>query len=65
MVDYCFKVVIVGDFGVGKSSILSRLTQETIQNQYNKTIRAEVFIKVFQVCNNQIKLEIQDTRYSW
>lgn len=39
--DGLFKVIIIGDSGVGKSSILMRLMEGKFTNQHNVTIGVE------------------------
>lgn len=39
--DGLFKVIIIGDSGVGKSSILMRLMEGRFNNQHNVTIGVE------------------------
>jgi Ras-related protein Rab-1A len=57
-----FKVIIIGDSGVGKSSILTMFCEKTIPDDYyNTTIGVDLFTKSVQINNNKIKLQIWDT----
>lgn len=40
-VDYVFKYILVGNSGVGKSSILRRLTNNDFKESHDTTIGAE------------------------
>uniref|UniRef100_A0A2K6F864 Ras-related protein Rab-25 n=1 Tax=Propithecus coquereli TaxID=379532 RepID=A0A2K6F864_PROCO len=52
--DYLFKVVLIGDSGVGKSNLLSRFTR-------NDTIGVEFATRSIQVDGKTIKAQIWDT----
>ena len=59
--DYLFKVVIVGDSGVGKSNILLRFTENNFSFSFHPTIGVDFKIKTFKVDNFTIKLQLWDT----
>jgi Ras-related protein Rab-1A len=67
--DYLFKVVIVGNSSVGKSSILRRFADDSFQESYLATIGVDFRFKYFQIlyfrsitCGGDIvKLQIWDT----
>ena len=40
--DYVFKVIIVGDSGVGKSSVLLRFADDVFQDNYISTIGVDL-----------------------
>lgn len=61
MEEVLFRILIVGDSGVGKSCILLRFTQDTFDSDHNVTIGVEFATKVIQIFNKQIKLQIWDT----
>ena len=56
-----FKVIIVGDSGVGKSSILKRAVQDKFDESYRATIGFEFLLMHFKVNDLRIKLQIWDT----
>ena len=56
-----FKVIIIGDSGVGKSSILKRAVKNTFDDNYQATIGFEFLLMHFIVNDFKIKLQIWDT----
>ena len=56
-----FKIIIVGDSGVGKSSLLKRAVQNKFDPGYQATIGFEFLLMHFQVNDLKIKLQIWDT----
>lgn len=63
--DYIFKVVIVGDSGVGKSTMLIRFVDEKFVSDYNATIGVDYRIKTVRVQQDGhrkvVKLSIWDS----
>lgn len=59
--DYTFKIVLIGDSGVGKSQILSRLKSEEFQIETKTTIGVEFGTIDFILENKNVKLQIWDT----
>ncbi|CAD6207607.1 unnamed protein product [Miscanthus lutarioriparius] len=59
--DYLFKVVLVGDSGVGKSNLLSRFTRNTFSLDSKSTIGVEFATRTIQVDGKTIKAQIWDT----
>lgn len=59
--DYLFKVVLVGDSGVGKSNILSRFTRNEFNLQSKSTIGVEFATRSIEVDAKTIKAQIWDT----
>lgn len=55
------KYVVVGDSGVGKTSLLVRYFQDSFQADYMNAIGVEFKIKRIEANNCQITLYIQDT----
>lgn len=57
-----FKVIIIGNTGVGKSCILARLTQQVFRSEHNVTIGVEFgnFAMSLREKTN-VKLQIWDT----
>eukprot|EP00798_Chlamydomonas_sp_ICE-L_P007944 gene7944-1159_t len=59
--DYLFKVVLIGDSGVGKSNILSRFTRNEFCLESKSTIGVEFATRSIQVDGKTIKAQIWDT----
>jgi Ras-related protein Rab-11A len=59
--DYIFKIVIVGDSGVGKSNILSRFTQNEFHQESKATVGVELQSKVYNIDGKIIKMQLWDT----
>jgi len=55
-----FKVVLIGDGAVGKSSLRRRFMGETFEKQYIKTIGADFSTKTFDVGGTKVKFIIWD-----
>ena len=56
-----FKLIIIGDAGVGKSSILKRAVKNIFEESYQATIGFEFLLMHFQVNDLKIKFQIWDT----
>lgn len=59
--DYLFKILLIGDSGVGKSCILIRFTEDTYSEAYISTIGVDFKIKTIESGGKIIKLQIWDT----
>lgn len=59
--DFLFKVVLVGDSGVGKSNILSRFTRNEFNLQSKATIGVEFATRSINVDGKTLKAQIWDT----
>lgn len=59
--EYQFKIVIVGDSGVGKSNILSRFTLNEFHNNSKATVGVELQTKVYSIDGKLIKIQLWDT----
>jgi len=59
--DYLFKVVLIGDSGVGKSNLLSRFTRNEFSQQSKSTIGVEFATRSIQVEDKVVKAQIWDT----
>ena len=59
--EYLYKIVIIGDSGVGKTNILTRFTSNTFHAQSKPTIGVELGTKSIKFNNNIIKAQIWDT----
>ena len=56
-----FRIIIVGDTGVGKSCLLLRLSENKFNEQHNVTIGVEFGTKLMRIDNSPVKLQIWDT----
>jgi len=59
--DHLFKLIIIGDSGVGKSWLLSRIMDNTFKEEHNVTIGVEFGWFIVKVRKSIIKLQIWDT----
>lgn len=59
--DYLFKVVLIGDSGVGKSNLLTRFTRDEFKSDSKSTIGVEFATQTIQVDKKTIKAQIWDT----
>ena len=59
--DYLFKVVLIGDSGVGKSNLLSRFTRNEFNLESKSTIGVEFATRSINVDGRTIKAQIWDT----
>ena len=55
------KILIIGDSGVGKTSILRRYVDETYINRYKATIGTDFLTRDYKFDNKLITLQIWDT----
>ncbi len=56
-----FKLIIIGDTGVGKSSVLKRAVKNIFDENYQATIGFEFLLMHFKVNDLKLKLQIWDT----
>ncbi|KGN63213.1 ras-related protein RABA1f [Cucumis sativus] len=59
--DYLFKVVLIGDSGVGKSNLLSRFTRNEFSLETKSTIGVEFATRSIRVDDKIVKAQIWDT----
>ncbi|KAG8276974.1 ras-related protein Rab-11A-like [Homalodisca vitripennis] len=59
--DYLFKIVLIGDSGVGKSNLLSRFTRNEFTLESKSTIGVEFATRSIQVDGKTLKAQIWDT----
>ena len=56
--DYTFKIVMIGDSGVGKSCILLRFADDKFNENFYATIVVDFRFKNITVDNKSVKLQI-------
>lgn len=59
--DYLFKVVLIGDSGVGKSNLLSRYTKNEFHLGSKATIGVELAHKTIEIDDKNVRAQIWDT----
>merc|ERR1711934_731857 len=60
-VEHLFKVVILGDSGVGKSAIIVRYAEGSYSESYTSTIGVDFKIKTLEVDRHKCKIQLWDT----
>ena len=56
-----FKIILIGDSGVGKTNILSRYVNNTFSESTKSTVGVELGCKIEEINNTKIKIQIWDT----
>lgn len=59
--DYSFKIVIVGDAGVGKSNILTRFINNEFNMESKATVGVELSTKAYKIKDKVVKVHLWDT----
>lgn len=60
MMDYTFKIVVVGDGGVGKTTLLRRYIEGKFQERMIMTIGVDLFVKNIRINGDVIALQLWD-----
>ena len=58
---YIFKLILIGNSGVGKSSIIQRYMKQTFEESYKCTIGVDFLMKSLQIKGKTVKLQLWDT----
>ena len=56
-----FKVILIGQYSVGKSALMNRLCTKTFQNKYNVTVGVEHKTKEIKIGDEKVQFQIWDT----
>jgi Ras-related protein Rab-1A len=59
--DYLFKIILLGDSSVGKTSILLRFSDNTYNPDFHNTIGVDFRVSLLKYQNKDIKLQLWDT----
>mmetsp|Transcript_53480 Transcript_53480/g.48089 ORF Transcript_53480/g.48089 Transcript_53480/m.48089 type:complete len:204 (+) Transcript_53480:164-775(+) len=59
--DYLFKLLLIGDSGVGKSCLLLRFSDDSFTTSFITTIGIDFKIKTVEIDGKRVKLQIWDT----
>ena len=59
--DHLFKIIILGDSGVGKTAILNRFSDDNFTETYATTVGIDFKIRTINIEGKRIKLQMWDT----
>lgn len=59
--DYLFKVIVVGDSGVGKTALIRRYAQDVFKEEHVSTIGVDFTFKNLKIDGKNVKLQLWDT----
>lgn len=62
--DYLFKLVVIGDCGVGKTCIVQRFMGSAFVERHSSTIGVDFTMKTVLIDGKRIKVDIQSLTYS-
>lgn len=54
--DHLFKIIILGDSGVGKTAILNRFSDDTFTETYSTTVGIDFKIRTIMIEGKRVKL---------
>ena len=58
--DYIMKAVVIGDGGVGKTSLIKNFCEKKFSESYIKTIGANFFVKTVETEGKKVRMQIWD-----
>ena len=56
--DFLFKVLLIGDSGVGKTALLNRFVRDEFPDRHAPTIGVEFAIKIIDVDGKRVKFQL-------
>jgi len=59
--DYIYKIILIGDSGVGKTNIVTRFIQDKFIDDNRTTIGIDFQTRIYKIYGEQIKLQVWDT----
>merc|ERR1719450_2104049 len=59
--DYLVKLLLIGDSGVGKSSLLTKFAEDKFSSHIGQTIGMDFKVKMLDLGGKRVKLQIWDT----
>lgn len=59
--DYIFKILLIGNSAVGKSSLLMRFAEDIFSDTFLPTIGVDFKIRTIQAAGSKVKLQMWDT----
>lgn len=59
--DYLYKILLIGDTGVGKSALMYRFADNTYSENFVSTIGVDFKVKTINIGNKRAKIQIWDT----
>ena len=59
--EFVFKILLVGDSGVGKSSLVTRFISDSFTEKYYNTIGIDFKVRIIELDGKKIKLQLWDT----
>lgn len=58
--EHLYKVLVIGDLGVGKTSIIRRYVHQTFSSNYRATIGVDFALKVLNWDSETVRLQLWD-----
>lgn len=58
---YIFKIILIGNSGVGKSCIINRYMKQVFDENHKCTIGVDFLMKTIEIDNKTVKLQVWDT----
>ncbi|KAM8834800.1 ras-related protein Rab-38b [Synchiropus picturatus] len=58
--EHLYKVLVIGDLGVGKTSVIRRYVHQTYSTNYRATIGVDFALKVLNCRSETVRLQLWD-----